>query len=250
MPRALLALTPLSLALVLATGCDSGKDAEPAKAEAARAETLPPATAPAGPPMAHDGSMPGGHPPMPAGHPPVAAASPGGAEVKALGGPRDITPSGEQRDVTIADLTAKVPKEWEDMPPRSQMRLAEMVLPGPGGDVSMAVFRFPGGGGSLDANLERWKGQLTPGAETPEAKTETIERDGLTITTLDAQGKFSAPAMPGAPASPDIERARLLGIIVEGKGDAFYFKAVGDAKTMDLWAGEPMEGFVNSIAVK
>ncbi len=167
-----------------------------------------------------------------------------------LGGPRDITPSGEQRDVAIGELSAKVPEEWADIPPRSKMRLAEVILPGPGGDVSMAVFRFSGGGGSREANLERWKGQLTPGPDDPAAKTETIERDGLTITTLDVVGKFSAPAMPGAPASPDIERARMLGLIVEGKGDPFFFKAVGDAKTMDLWAGEPWKAFVESIVVK
>ena len=56
----------------------------------------------------------------------------------------------------------------------SPMRVAQFVVPGPGGDAEMGVFRFAGGAGGVDANIARWKGQFVP----PEGKTvDDIQRD-------------------------------------------------------------------------
>src|SRR5690606_38101055 len=84
----------------------------------------------------------------------------------AKGPPRDVTPSGKTTEVAVGEMKIQVPEEWEVRPPSSDMRLAELVIPGPGGDAELAVFRFPGGAGGVQANIDRWKGQFQP----PEGK--------------------------------------------------------------------------------
>lgn len=155
------------------------------------------------------------------------------------GPPRDITPSGEVVEETIKELTVSVPKEWEKGQPSGMMRMAQWVLPGPGGDAELVVFRFAGGAGGVEANIERWKGQFQP----PEGKTidditkiEKLEAGDLKITHVDISGRFVAAVMPGAAEKHDEADYRMIASIVEGSGDPFFFKATGPQKTMELWA--------------
>lgn len=174
-----------------------------------------------------------------------------GATTPPPGPPRDITPSGETRPETLADLTVQVPKEWERRPPASRMRLAEFVLPGPGGDATLAVFRFPGGGGTVQANIDRWVGQFEQpdGTSSKErARTETRKIGGLELTTLDLTGTFKGMAMPGAPGQPALEGARMLAAVLQGHGDAFFLKTTGPAATLDVWA-EAWSKALDSIEV-
>jgi hypothetical protein len=158
---------------------------------------------------------------------------------KEKGPPREITPSGETRDEKVAELALKVPKEWETQPVTSQMRLAQFVLPGPGGDAELVVFRFPGGAGGVQANIDRWKGQFKP----PEGKsiddvtkTTNFEAGKLKITLVDVSGHYAAPERPGSPTMVDEPDYRMLSAIVEGSGDAFFLKALGPSKTLSVWS--------------
>jgi hypothetical protein len=119
------------------------------------------------------------------------------------------------------------------------MRVAQWVLPGPGGDAELVVFRFPGGGGGIEQNVARWKGQFQP----PEGKsiddvtvTKTIEGALVKTTLVDVSGTYVAAVMPGADETHNDADQRMIAAIVEGSGDPFYFKAVGPRATMDLWA--------------
>lgn len=152
----------------------------------------------------------------------------------------------------VAGLRFEVPEAWVAEPPQSQMRVAQYRLPGPGGAAELVLFRFPGGGGSADANVARWIGQLTQpdgSSSTDRAKVQTAEQDGLTLTRLDLRGQFEGQQMPGAPAQPPIEEARLLALIVEGSGDPYYFKVVGAAATLDPWS-DAWNAFTESIAAE
>ena len=232
-----LPLLALLTALPLACGGEGPKRAEPA-----------PAVAPVhaeGPPKAHGDASGAG---LPADHPPIA----GGTAGPRMGGPmmgapppsapvnpREVTPSGEVRDERLPELVYPVPVEWTSRPPSSSMRLAELVLPGPGGDTALVIYRFPGGAGGVEANIARWKGQFTP----PEGKTiddvstvATDRRPPLTITRVDVRGTNSAESMPGAGDRKDEPDSRMLAAIVEGVGDPYFFKAVGPSATLDVWA--------------
>lgn len=213
---------------------DADKASIPAPAPAADSAT-PEAHAPI---QAHGGGMPPGHPAVGSG--PMKGAGPQAAAVPA--GPvnaHEVTPSGEVRVEKFDLLSADIPNEWTRRPPKSSMRLAELVLPGPGGDVVLAVYRFAGGGGGVEANILRWKGQFTP----PEGKTiddvstvVTEERAPFKITRLDVRGTNSAAVMPGEAARHDAPDSRMLAAIVSGSGDPFFFKAVGTVATLDVWA--------------
>lgn len=112
------------------------------------------------------------------------------------------------------------------------MRLLQFEIPGAGGRGTMSIFRFPGAGGSAEANLARWRGQLQPaeGTRAPLEKKETV--NGLTVTSLNALGRFAPGPMPGAPAAAPIEQGQMLAAVVEGAGDPFFFKCTGPAATL------------------
>jgi len=167
------------------------------------------------------------------------------------GPPREITPSGKTRDEKVAELTLKVPEEWESQPASSQMRLAQFVVPGPGGDAELVVFRFPGGAGGVQQNIDRWKSQFKP----PEGKsiddvtkTTNFEAGKLKVTLVDVAGHYAAPERPGSPTMVDEPDYRMLSAIVEGSGDAFFLKMLGPGKTLELWA-KPYEAMLKSAAV-
>lgn len=155
------------------------------------------------------------------------------------GPPREVTPSGDAVPETLAEFTVSVPKEWEKGQPSGMMRMAQWVVPGPGGDGELVVYRFKGGAGGVEANMTRWKGQFTP----PEGKTlEDISKTekkavgSLTMHTLDVTGRYVAAMTPGADEKHDKPDHRMLAVIVEGSGDPLFFKATGPATTMDVWA--------------
>lgn len=152
--------------------------------------------------------------------------------------PKDVTISGGVRAEEISGLSLSVPAEWSRKPGSNPMRLAEFVLPGPGGEVTMVVSRFAGGGGDATANVERWKTQFTraDGSDIGDAaKVTVVDKAPLKITTLDLEGTNIAPVTPGAPERYNEPESRLLGAIVEGSGDPYFFKAAGSAKTLSIW---------------
>ncbi len=162
--------------------------------------------------------------------------------------PQEVTPSGQLRPETIEGLTTQVPSEWTRKPPSNGMRLAEFTLPGPGGEVTLVVSRFAGGGGDAASNINRWKTQFTKadGSPVDEPKQKSDLRGSLTVTTVDISGTNVASVTPGSKERYHEPDSRMLGVIVEGAGDPYFFKLVGAAKTVDLW--EPaFRSFADSI---
>lgn len=242
----------LLLAASLASACDNSsgtKDAAPAKADAKQAkgaDAKDGAPADAKDPHAANPHAANPHAANPhAGMPPMM-----GAPSAPKGPPRDVTPSGQTVAETLQGLSLSVPSEWEKGTPTNSMRVAQWVLPGPGGDAELVVFRFPGGGGGIEENVARWKGQF----QAPEGKTiddvtqtKTVEVGGLKTTLVDVSGTYVAAVTPGAEEKHNDANQRMLAAIVEGSGDPFYFKAVGPQATMDLWASA-FEAMANGFA--
>jgi hypothetical protein len=217
-------LTAVFLCLSVASvGCN----AEPAKTEPAAAK--PSAEQHTPPAVDHSGAVAPG--PDTLGHNPHAQPP----AVAPPGPPRDVTPSGETREELVDGLKMMVPSEWVRVPGSGSMRKAEFTLPGPGGDVNLVVYRFEGGAGSTQQNIERWKQQIKAGEGT-EAETSEIEAGGLKVTSLDVRGAYAGQSMPGAPPQPAVADARLLAAAIEGVGDPWYFKLVGPAGTIDVWS--------------
>ena len=179
----------------------------------------------------------------PAGH--VRAPEPPSA-------PQPITPNAEVVDTGVQGINFKVPVQWgpREVSPGG-MRVAQWDLPGPGGGASLVFYRFPGGG-SVEANISRWVGQVAQpdGGPSAEAATKaTIEVAPFKVSTVDVSGKYESK-MPGA--AQVIPDARLLAAVVEGvEGDPYFVKLVGAKSTVDIWAGavtKMYESFVPQIA--
>ena len=200
----------LTLSLLLALFCACNKNA-PAPGSA----TATPATAT---PQEAAASQPGGDSGAPA---PISSH---GEAV--TGAPAAM---GAATGVPASSIDMDLPKAWEKQAPSSSMRIAQAAIPGPGGPGEFAVFFFgPGGGGSVDANIERWVGQM----ETSDhPKPETFESGGMKVTWVDVKGTMKPSQMGMAPSQP-LTDARLYGAVVEGPGGPWFFKATGSNKTM------------------
>jgi hypothetical protein len=97
-----------------------------------------------------------------------------------------------------------------------------------------AVYFFGAGqGGSVEANVERWKGQFRgPGGKPAVAQVVTRKIRGLTITTIDTSGEYSGMGGPLGGSEQAVPGYRLLGAIIEGPEGNIFVKFTGPAKTM------------------
>jgi hypothetical protein len=117
------------------------------------------------------------------------------------------------------------------------MRAATYTIPAAAGDKSAAecalYFFGAGQGGSVQDNLERWKGQFTaPNGKAAPAQVAKKTVRGLPMTTIDVSGEYSGMGGPMAPQRA-VPGYRLLGAIVEGPGGNIFVKLTGPAKTVE-----------------
>jgi hypothetical protein len=133
--------------------------------------------------------------------------------------------------IVLPRATVDLPQAWERQTPSSKMRAAQAVIPGPAGPGELTVFYFgEGKGGGVDANIQRWLGQmeLPPGSAPARASFET---KGFTVTWIDVAGTLKASTMGMGPMSPQ-PHTRMLAAVIEGPGGPWFFRAVGPEQTM------------------
>ncbi len=133
------------------------------------------------------------------------------------------------------------PGDWIEEPAPSAMRVTQFRLPKVPGDPEdgeLVVFYFGGSGGTVDANLQRWIGQM----EQPDgrssfavASTTAFDADGLDVTLLDVPGTYVAAVRPGAAERLDKPDFRLLAAVVETPLGPYFFKLTGPARTIARW---------------
>lgn len=165
--------------------------------------------------------------------PPVAA--PPASE--AANRPAAVLPMGPQGQAPATasepagELKFELPTNWPTVPPSSSMRIAQATIPGPAGAGELAVFWFGvGGGGGVEANLERWVGQMEqPQGAQPQR--ETFTANGLAVTWIDVRGTLLPSSMGSGPANPQAG-SRLFGAVIEGPGGPWFFKATGPEPTL------------------
>ena len=128
---------------------------------------------------------------------------------------------------------------WTSVPPRSNMLEAELKIPHVEGDENDGRLTIMGAGGSIEANIERWKGQFeqADGSDTSgKTKTKKMEISGQTVHMVDITGTFMDAV--GGPFSgrPKIKREnyRMMAAIIQTKSDGNYFvKLYGPKATID-----------------
>jgi hypothetical protein len=218
-------LRPISLALLLSLLCACGdRNAPPAESAAPSPEAAPAPQAAA--------------PTAPADQPDDTSA-PGPISVHA--GPA-VSEPGKAAAAPAGSIEFDLPKGWQTQEPQSSMRLAQAAIPGPGGPGEFAVFYFgAGGGGSVDANISRWIGQMdTKDQPKPEGFQSA---GGLKVTWVDVKGTLKPGQMGMSNTTTAVSNARLYGAVVEGPGGPWFFKATGP----DAILGAQRDAFVTML---
>jgi hypothetical protein len=136
---------------------------------------------------------------------------------------------------SAAGLRWTAPQIWKTEAARP-MRAATYTIPLTAGDrgVAECVVNYfgPGLGGSVEANIERWTGQmLGPDGKPALAKVEKRSIRGVPVVVVDSAGSYTGMGGPMASGKP-VAGYRLLGAIAEGAGGAVFFKLTGPAKTV------------------
>jgi hypothetical protein len=115
--------------------------------------------------------------------------------------------------------------------PKSSMRAAEYGLAGDD-KLELTVFYFgPDQGGTVDANITRWLGQITQpdGSDTAKkAKRGTRKVGDIEVSTLEVAGTYSGGMMmPGAPAQEPTPDSMMIAAIANGPSGPVFFKMTG-----------------------
>lgn len=185
----------------------------------------------------HAGVLPPGHPP--AGAPKAGTPTPGGAPDASKG-----KWEGDGLAIEVAGLQVKAPEGWVREKPNNPFRMAQFRLPRVEGDSYDGEFTVSVAQGSIEDNVERWRGQFEG---TPGAKSRARDANGLSVTIVEIDGTFlykAAPMAPG-PASPRPDY-RMLVAIVQAPGGQTFFKGWGPKATMEKW--QPgFEQMVNTL---
>lgn len=112
-----------------------------------------------------------------------------------------------------------VPKGWAVSATHEHPRIAQVRT---SGGLEILVFSFGRGGGTIEANFQRWRDQMQS------VQDSSIERDTLD-GLVRAIGRWGGSYRGGnGSAAADGSLQTVLGAVVEGPGGRVFFKVVGD----------------------
>jgi len=127
---------------------------------------------------------------------------------------------------TVANLTFSKPEKWTWVDIQPGMRAAQLEIKADDGKKGEVVFfHFPGGGGGVQANIDRWLGMFQEGKDKISAKTEKVKKEKGTITYVQAEGTYMS-GMPGGPKTPQ-PGTMLQGAIVEAADTSVFIRLTG-----------------------
>ena len=138
--------------------------------------------------------------------------------------------------VELDGLKSAAPATWKKEEAGNAMRAYQFTIPKADGDkedATLVIFHFgAGGGGGVQANVERWQKMFDP----PTGKTETLKVGNVPVTVLDVKGTYLFKAQPFNP-NAQVEKKpdhRMIAAVFESKPNGPYFiRLVGPAKTIE-----------------
>jgi hypothetical protein len=152
----------------------------------------------------------------------------------------------------LAGLTFNAPPAWTSVPTSSSMRVAQYSIPRAGGDAQdaeLVVYYFGGTGGSVEANIERWVGQMQqpdgrPSSAVMKRQSRTV--NGLKVTLVDVPGTYVAEMTPGATQRHNSPNFHLRAAVIETANGPYFIKLTGPAKTVAA-SEKAFESFLGSV---
>jgi hypothetical protein len=146
---------------------------------------------------------------------------------------RPVAPEGGNT-VPAAGLTFTVPEGWQVVPPSNTMRLAEVLVPDASGNSADAcTIAFSTAGGDVQANIDRWAGQVHGQGGKPAVPTiQKATVSGMSVTIAEMTGAYA-----GMGQGPVQENWTLRGAMVETADGLLFIKMTGPAGPMSDASG-------------
>jgi len=139
------------------------------------------------------------------------------------------------KKIQAKDLSLTVPANWKQKPQASEMRVAELDVPPVGDDKEpgeFVVFWFgKQGAGGVQANIQRWIGQLDE--EGRKVKVVTGEAATGKYTLVDLTGTYNKSI--GPPIAKKTKRLpdwRVMNVVIETDAGPYFLKLDGPEKTI------------------
>lgn len=154
--------------------------------------------------------------------------------------------------LTLAGLTFTAPNGWKPVTTSSSMRVAQYTVPRAAGDTAdaeLVVYYFGGSGGTVEANIERWVGQMQqpdgrPSSAVMKRQSRTV--NGMKVTLVDVPGTYVAEMTPGSPQRHNSPNFHLRAAVIETSNGPYFIKLTGPAKTVAA-AEKSFEAFLTSV---
>jgi hypothetical protein len=132
----------------------------------------------------------------------------------------------EHKTFTVGAFSFSKPEKWTWVDIQPGMRAAQLEIKGEDGKTGEVVFfNFPGGGGGVQANIDRWLGMFQEGKDKINARTEKVTKEKGTITYVQAEGTYLS-GMPGGPKTPQ-PGYMLQGAIIESPAANVFIRLTG-----------------------
>ncbi|MBI3911491.1 MAG: hypothetical protein HY320_11235 [Armatimonadetes bacterium] len=152
----------------------------------------------------------------------------------------------------LGSLMVTVPRGWKVGQADGQFRVAVYQLPRVAPDkvdAELVVTAFAGGVGSVEANIERWRGMFEPaggGSSGVEPKVRTLTVDGMKATRADLSGTYVGPKGPMMGETAHEPGWRMLVAFVEAPDGPYVFKLLGPQRTVGKWE-QSFDTYLGSI---
>ena len=155
-------------------------------------------------------------------------------------------------ELSVAGLTYTAPPGWKPVATSSAMRVAQFSVPRSAGDAQdaeLVLYYFGGAGGTVEANIERWVGQMQqpdgrPSSAVMKRQSRTV--NGMKVTLVDVPGTYVAEMTPGSPQRHNSPNFHLRAAVIETSNGPYFIKLTGPAKTVAA-AEKSFEAFLTSV---
>ncbi|WP_153557179.1 hypothetical protein [Roseimaritima sediminicola] len=151
-----------------------------------------------------------------------------------VGADEDAATAAQGKTIEVFDVgTITTPGQWKSVRPKVNIIQHEFAATSKEVDVPARVTMMAASG-SVDANIDRWKGQFSIAGEDA-VKQETKKLDGVTLHLVELDGTYSE-RMGGPFAGGRVVKredyAMNGAILVDEKGRKFFIKMIGPAKVV------------------
>lgn len=153
----------------------------------------------------------------------------------------------QPQSIALLDYHATVPTAWTFRKPASTMRLAEYVAGAPGGAEVVVYFFGASQGGTVDANLERWKSQFSnPKGGAVEEKITHEKSGAFPITIAEYRGTYARGIGPGSAPEAARPNNTLIAVVAETPKGTLFFQLFGPTDAVNAQRSTYLD-FVHSM---